>query len=98
MKFIALIEVAPHASLEQVRAELLQELKGSWALYTAGALREAYATDSPGRVVFVLESPDRGQAEAALQTLPLISAGHLRYELVELRPFVNWSLLFEPPP
>jgi hypothetical protein len=98
MKFLALIEVTPGAGWEKIRAELVQELKGSWSLYEEGTLREAYATESPGRVVFVLKTPTRPNAEAQLPALPLIAAELLRYELIELRPFVNWSMLFSPPP
>jgi hypothetical protein len=84
----------PEAQLETVRAELANELKGSWALYAAGVLREVYATEDPKKVVFMVEAAD---AEAALQILaplPMIAAGMFKMEFVELRPFVNWSMLF----
>ena len=68
--------------------------KGSWALFESGVLREAYATATPTRVVFVLEAEDVARAEQHLRSLPLIATGHLNFELVELRPFVNWSMLF----
>jgi hypothetical protein len=94
MKFIAIIDVVPGAPLERLRAELSNELKESWKLYAAGTLREAYATDAPTRVVFVLEAADAASAATDLGNLPLIRAGLLAYELIELRPFANWSLLF----
>jgi len=34
------------------------------------------------------------QAEEHLRKLPLVAAGHFSLELIELRPFVNWSMLF----
>jgi hypothetical protein len=94
MKVLAIIDVAHGAPLEKVRATLRDELRGSWKLFEQGVLREAYATGSPARVVFVLEVDDAEGALAHLQTLPLVSAGLLHVELVELRPFANWSLLF----
>jgi hypothetical protein len=94
MKILALIEVAPGANMDTLRAELTDELKGSWALFSSGVLREAYATATPTRVVFVLEAEDAASAEAHLRTLPLVARGLMRFELVELRPFVNWSALF----
>ena len=57
-------------------------------------LREAYATAAPTRVVFVLEAEDAAHADNLLRELPLIAAGVFSVELVELRPFVNWSRLF----
>ncbi len=94
MKILAVIDVAPGANLDELRASLPDELRGSWALFSAGVLREAYATSTPSRVVFVLEAADAAQAKAQLDALPLIAKGLLRAELIELRPFVNWSMLF----
>lgn len=94
MKFMAIIDVVPGARLEILRADLPNEVRESWKLFAAGAIREAYATDAPTRVVFVLEAADAAGAAADLNNLPLIRAGLLAYELIELRPFANWSLLF----
>jgi hypothetical protein len=96
MRILAIIDVAPSTRLEALRSELLTELRGSWALYASGTLREAYATASPTRVVFVLEADDAAHAEQALNQLPLVARRLLTYELVELRPFANWSMLFAP--
>ena len=94
MKILALIDVVPEAPMERIRAEIGSELRGSWALFTDGVLREAYATAAPTRVVFVLEAEDPARAEAHLRSLPMVAAGLCRFELVELRPFANWSMLF----
>jgi len=94
MKILAILDVLPGAPMESVRAKLPNELKGSWALFASGVLREAYATARPTRVVFVLEAEDAAHAEEHLRKLPLVAAGHLNFEIVELRPFVNWSMLF----
>jgi len=55
MKILAILDVSPGAPLEIIRATLANELKGSWALFALGVLREAYATATLTRVVFVLE-------------------------------------------
>ena len=94
MKVLAIIDVASDARMETVRSQLADEVKGSWALFASGVLREAYATAAPTRVVFVLEADDLASAEEQLRKLPLIGAGLFRVELVELRPFVNWATLF----
>jgi hypothetical protein len=80
--------------MERVRAELAKELTGSWSLFASDILREAYATAAPTRVVFVLEVPDVEHARQHLEGLPLVAAGLMQLELIELRPFVNWSMLF----
>ena len=94
MKLLVIIDVAPGTRIEDIRAHLADELKGSWALFASGILREAYATATPTRVVFVLEADDLARAEEQLRRLPLIAAGAFRVEFIELRPFVNWAALF----
>lgn len=96
MKVLAVLTLMPEAKLETVRAELADELKASWALYASGVLREVYATEDPKRVVFVLEADDAAGAKRLLAPMPLVSAAMFKMEFVELRPFVNWSMLFAP--
>jgi hypothetical protein len=96
MKVLAMLTLMPEAKLTTVRAELANELKGSWALYSSGVLREVYSTEDPRRVVFVMEADDAAAAERQLAPLPLVAAGMFKVECLELRPFVNWSMLFAP--
>ena len=94
MKLLAIIDVEPTADMAVLRAELPGELRGSWDLFSSGVLREAYATATPTRVVFVLEAESVAAGDARLRALPLVAKGVMRIELIELRPFVNWSMLF----
>jgi hypothetical protein len=94
MKILATLTVKPEANLEKLRAELADELRGSWALYACGALREVYATERPRRVVFVIEAADAAAARQLLAPLPWVAAGAFEIAFSELRPFVNWSMLF----
>jgi hypothetical protein len=94
MKVLAILTLKPEASLETVRAELANEIRGSWGLFASGVLREAYATEVQSRLVFVIEADNAAAAEHQLAPLPLIAAGMFKVEFLELRPFVNWSMLF----
>jgi hypothetical protein len=94
MKILAIIDVVPGSDVTELRARLDEELRASWILFAGGKLREAYATSAPTRVVFVLEAANMAEADAELERMPLVAARLLRVELVELRPFTNWSLLF----
>jgi hypothetical protein len=94
MKVLAILTLKPEASLETVRAELANEIRGSWGLFASGVLRETYATDVPSRVVFIIEADDLAAAERHLAPLPLIAAGMFQVQFMELRAFVNWSMLF----
>ncbi len=93
---LAIIDVAQGVQLDTLRARIAEEVKGSWRLFVAGIVREAYATATPSRIVFVLEASDSFEAKRHLGTLPLVAAGVLQSELIELHPFQNWSLLFAP--
>ena len=44
MKMLAMLDLAPGLPVETVRVQLDSEIKGSWALYASGVLREVYAT------------------------------------------------------
>ncbi len=94
MKVLAALTLAPDAPLESVRPELAAELRGSWTLYAAGVLREVYATEDPKRVIFIVETEGTEAARRVLATLPLVARGLFTIELLELRPFVNWAMLF----
>jgi L-lactate utilization protein LutC len=94
MKVLATLTLKSDANLESVRSELANEIRGSWALYSSGVLREAYATEVATRVVFVIEADNAAAAKCHLVGLPLVAAGMFQMEFVELRPFVNWAALF----
>ncbi len=94
MKVLALVTLKPGTPLTEVRPQLLDELRGSWSLYRSGVLREVYATDSPTQVVFILEADTAAAASLQVSALPLVAAGLFDVQFIELRPFVNWSMLF----
>ncbi len=96
LKVLAVLTLKPETSLSAIRVQLADELRGSWALYSSGLLREVYATESPTRVVFILETIDVKAAADSLNGLPLVAAGMFNIEMMELRPFVNWAALFAP--
>ncbi len=81
--------------MDAIRAGLREELRHSWALFADGTLREAYATEQPTRIVFVLEAIRAGKAVSHLAQLPMIKAGLMTFQLLESRPFANWSRLFD---
>ena len=97
MKILATLTLKAEAPPEAVRPRLVDELRGSWALYSKDVLREMYATDRPTRVVFILEAESGPSAAALLAELPLVAAGMFQVDVIELHPFVNWSLLFSKP-
>lgn len=94
MKLVAIMR--PHEGLD-VQGELARhaqsELRELWTLYQAGAVREIYSPGGPGAVL-VLESESVEHARRTLARLPLLADEIMSLELIELRPFIAWQVLF----
>ncbi|CCE01181.1 hypothetical protein [Bradyrhizobium sp. STM 3809] len=97
MKILCTVTLSPTADRAEVAHRLSEELRESWALYLGGIIREAYQTDDPAQIVFVLETADIPAAEAALDRLPLVRGGSFTCQLTALRPFSNWARMFATP-
>ena len=70
------------------------EARRVWEMYQADLLREVYfRADSPNGVL-VFEVPDLPAARAAVDSLPLVAAGLIDFDLVPLRPYPGFARLF----
>lgn len=69
------------------------ELHALWQLYREGTVREMYSPASFGAVL-VLETTSLASARSTLEKLPLVADEVMRLELIELRPFVAFEMLF----
>ena len=81
------------ADAHEIARYAREEMRALWELYRGEVVRETY---SPGRAgsVLVLEVASPEQAEAALADLPLVSAGLIVFEFIELHPFGAFEVLF----
>ncbi len=77
----------------QIGRHAAAEMRELWELYRDGAVREMYSPGGPGAVL-VLEAGDRAGAEAVLGRLPLVQAGVVEFEVIELHPFAALAILF----
>jgi hypothetical protein len=76
-----------------IAARAREEMRDLWQLYLDGSVREAYSPGGPG-AVFVLEAASVEAARDVLSELPLVADGIIEFELIELRPFTAFELLF----
>jgi len=81
-------------SRELFAAHGREELLHVWKLYEEGLVRELYQRDGPGAVL-ILEAPGLADARRGLDELPLVAAGAIGYELLELRPFAAYGPLLD---
>jgi hypothetical protein len=81
-----------------VRAEIARradgELRTLWELHRDGIVREMYSPAGPGAVL-VLEAESVDEAERRVSEFPLIAAGVMVLEVIELRPFAAIEVLFK---
>ena len=70
------------------------EARRVWELYQGDVLREVYfRADSPNGVL-LFEAPDVAAARAAVDSLPLVAAGLIDFDLVPLKPYPGFARLF----
>ncbi|MBL8130663.1 MAG: superoxide dismutase [Anaerolineae bacterium] len=95
MKVLALEREAPQATAEAFRRHLRAEARQVWALVQQGVVREIYFRADQHTAVLVLECDDAAAARAILDTLPLVQAGLIDFEIIALAPYDGFARLFE---
>jgi hypothetical protein len=94
MKILALEQEVPGVSGGQFYPHLKAEAARVWELYQAGMLREIYFRQDRTNAVLVLECADVREARGVLETLPLVRAGLIDFEVIPLIPYPGFSRLF----
>jgi hypothetical protein len=67
-----------------------------WELYQSGLLREVYFRADQHTAVLVLECMDEAAARDILDTLPLVKAGLIMFDIIPLVPYSGFARLFNP--
>jgi muconolactone delta-isomerase len=94
MKVLALEKELSHPTPEAYQPFLLQEAARVWELQQAGVIREAYFQAGQYTAVLVVECEDASAAREALQTLPLVKAGLIDFEIIPLVAYSGFMRLF----
>ncbi|MBX3081589.1 MAG: superoxide dismutase [Anaerolineae bacterium] len=94
MKFLAL-EHELVSDPDAYQPHLKPEATRAWELYQSGLLRELYFRPDQHTAVLILECADADAARAALDTLPLVKAGLITFEVIPLVPYDGFSRLFD---
>jgi len=94
MKILALEKEIPHTTSEQFAPHLKAEAVRVWELYKSGQLREMYFRQDRSEAVLVLECANAQEAEQLLDSLPLVGAGLIRFEVIPLEPYPGFERLF----
>ena len=96
MKFLALEhDLAEITASGQFNESLLKdEAQRVWELYQAGLIRELYFRADRHEAVLVLECTNAEEAEAVLNTLPLVRKNLVNFELIPLIAYPGFARLF----
>ena len=70
------------------------EARRAWELYQQDVIREIYFRADRPNGVLVLEVPDLAEARAVIDSLPLVAAGLIDFDLVPLKPYPGFARLF----
>jgi hypothetical protein len=95
MKILALEVETENASPEQFEPHLQAEARRAWELHQSDILRELYFRADRSSAVLILECANTLEAEQVLETLPLVQAGLIRFDLIPLVPYPGFGRLFE---
>ena len=94
MKILALEKEIPNTSPEQFTPHLKVEAACVWELYQNGHIREIYFRGDRKEAVLILECVDVEEADQLLDSLPLVQAGLIEFEVIPLVPYPGFERLF----
>lgn len=95
MKILALEYESPSTDPDLMEAYLVAEARRVLELTQAGIIREIYFRAEKREAVIMLECADANEARDVLQTLPLVQAGLIAFEVIPLVPYNGFSRLIE---
>ncbi|MBK7214014.1 MAG: superoxide dismutase [Bacteroidales bacterium] len=90
MKLLAIEKETIQVNWNEENEVLINEAYRAYELFQQGIFRELYFTELENAVI-VLECESKENAEQVLATLPLVKAGFIRFELMELHPYTGFS-------
>lgn len=94
MKILAVEQEVPGTAAADFAPLLKAEAARAWELHQAGIIRELYFRADRPEAILILECGDVTEAGEVLQTLPLVAAGLIRFDVIPLKAYPGFSRLF----
>lgn len=95
MRLLALEKEVPGSSPDLFRPHLKKEARRVWDLQQSGILRDIWFNALDHTAVIMLECNSAAEAEAILNTFPLVQARLITFDLIPLAPYDGLARLFE---
>ena len=94
MKILAIEHGRAGVTEEEIRPHLKAEAARVWELYLAGVIRETYFRPDQHAAVLMLECSSDVHARQVLDTMPLVEARLIDFEIIPLIPYPGFARLF----
>ncbi|MCL4250189.1 MAG: superoxide dismutase [Anaerolineae bacterium] len=94
MKILALERELPGLAPDAFKPYLRAEAARVWELMQAGVIREIYFDADAHTAVLMLECADADEARRILNSLPLVQASLIRFDVIPLAPYSGFARLF----
>lgn len=96
MKLLAIEKETNVVNWDEENETLINESYQVYHLFQEGIIRDIYFTETENAVI-VLECASREEAIIVLETLPLVKAGLISFEVMELRPYTGFDRIIQKP-
>jgi muconolactone delta-isomerase len=94
MKILVMEIEAQGVKPEQYKPHLQAEARRVWELHQSGSIRELYFRADRSEAVLILECLDVGEAQQILDSLPLVQAALITFDIIALVPYPGFARLF----
>jgi hypothetical protein len=96
MKLLAIEKETNSVNWNEETETLINESYQVYHLFQEGIIRDIYFTENENAVI-VLESASKDEAFSILSTLPLVKAGLIGFDVMELRPYSGFDRIIQKP-
>lgn len=94
MKFLAIEKENKKADWTNAHSLLKPEAKHVYSQYLSDVVREIYFNEH-GEAVIILESENKKAAQEILNSFPLVQAGLIYFEVMQLLPYTGLKRIIE---
>lgn len=96
MKLLAIEKETSVVNWDEESETLINESYQVYHLFQEGVIRDIYFTETENAVI-ILECASRDEAIEVLRTLPLVKAGLISFDVMELRPYTGFDRIIQKP-
>lgn len=94
MKVFAIASPQPGLTPEKIQQHMPNEVPATLKLYLEGKVEQFWFREKAGPI-FLMNAESVDQAQATLDTLPLVAAGLMQYELLPVGPLAPLGMLIQ---